>query len=120
MAVKPTIRIPMPIKQRAKQFMMFDAMKGLTEAIAEKERQHFSKRELTGERICEINQILMMLQKGDQITIEYSCEYGQKYCVLSGIVEKVDLYWKNIQIQNVSISFSEIMDICCLLRGDHY
>ena len=100
--------------------MMFDAMKGLMEAIVEKERQPFPKRELTEERICEINQILMRLRKGDQITIEYSCEYGQKYCVLSGIVEKVDLYWKNIQIQNVSISFSEIMDICCLLRGDHY
>ena len=115
MAVKTTIRTPMPIKQRAKQFMMFDAMKGLTEAIAEKERQHFSKRELTEERICEINQILMMLRKGDQITVEYSCEYGQKHCVLSGNVEKVDLYWKSLQIQNVAISFSEIMDIYCVL-----
>ena len=84
-------------------------------AIAEKERQHFSKRELTEERICEINQILMMLRKGDQITVEYSCEYGQKHCVLSGNVEKVDLYWKSLQIQNVAISFSEIMDIYCVL-----
>ena len=35
---RTTTRIPMPIKQRAKQFAMFDAMKGLTEAIAAKER----------------------------------------------------------------------------------
>ena len=52
--------------------------------------------------------------------LEYSCEYGQKHCVLSGNVEKVDLYWKNLQIQNVSISFSEIMEIYCLVQGDHY
>ena len=101
----------MPVKMRAKQFAMFDALKGLTEAIAEKEQQFYPKRELTEERICEINQVLMMLRKGDQITVEYSCEYGQKHCVLSGNVEKVDPYWKSLQIQNVAISFSEIMDI---------
>ena len=114
MALRTNIRTPMPIRMRAKQFMMFDAMKGLTEAIVEKESQHCPKRELTEERICEINQMLITLRKGDQITVEYSCEYGQKHCVLSGTVEKVDMYWKSLQIQNVSISFSEIMDIYCM------
>ena len=36
----------MPAKIRAKQFMMFDAMKGLTEAIAAKERQFYPQKEL--------------------------------------------------------------------------
>lgn len=49
--VSTTTRTPMPVKMRAKQFMMFDAMKGLTEAIAEKEHQYYPRRELTEERL---------------------------------------------------------------------
>lgn len=111
MAVKTTIRTPMPIHMRAKQFAMFDALKGLTEAIVEKERQYVPKKELTEEKISEINQKLMMLRRGDPITVEYSCEYGHELCVLSGNVEKVDSYWKSLQVGNITISFSEIMDI---------
>ena len=33
-------RAKMPISQRAKQFMPFDAVSGLREAIREKEREH--------------------------------------------------------------------------------
>ena len=36
MVGRATIRTPMPVKMRAKQLMMFDAMKGLTEAIGER------------------------------------------------------------------------------------
>lgn len=91
--------------------MMFDAMKGLTEAIAEQERQCHPKKEYTEERIDEINKKLMMIRIGDLITVKYSCEYGHEHCVLSGNVEKVDSYWKSLQVSNVSISFSEIVEI---------
>lgn len=37
MATKP--RYPMPISQRAKQFMPFSALKGLNEALALKEKE---------------------------------------------------------------------------------
>lgn len=48
---------------RAKQFAMFDALKGLKDAIAEKEKEFCSKRELTEERIDEINQTLRLSTK---------------------------------------------------------
>ena len=113
MAVKTTIRTPMPIHMRAKQFMMFDALKGLKEAIAEKEQQFSPKRELTGERMEEINRTLIALQTGDIVTVTYYCQYGRSYRQLSGVVGKIDLFWKEIQIGEVSIYFSEIYEIIC-------
>ena len=113
MAVKTTIRTPMPIHMRAKQFAMFDALKGLTEAIAEKEQQFSPKRELTGERMEEINRTLIALQTGDIVTVTYYCQYGRSYRQLSGVVGKIDLFWKEIQIGAVSIYFSEIYEIIC-------
>ena len=67
-------RVPMPVKQRAKQFAMFDAMKGLTEAIAAKERQFYPKRELENDRIEELNDSLVSLNIGDEVTVEYYCQ----------------------------------------------
>ena len=110
---KITISGPRPIKMRAKQFMMFDALKGLKEAIAEKEQQFSPKRELTGERMEEINRTLIALQTGDIVTVTYYCQYGRNYRQLSGVVGKIDLFWKEIQIGAVSIYFSEIYEIIC-------
>ena len=41
MAAKP--KYPMPVSQRAKQFMPFSALKGLEEALEKKERLALSK-----------------------------------------------------------------------------
>ena len=79
MAVKTTIRTPMPIKMRAKQFAMFDALKGLTEAIAEKERQYDPRRDLSEDRKAEINGKLSTIEKGDLVTAVYYCQYGKQY-----------------------------------------
>ena len=73
---RATIRTPMPIKMRAKQFAMFDALKGLTEAIAEKERQVYPRKELSEERISEINLYLKALTVGDYVSLIYYCWYG--------------------------------------------
>lgn len=108
MAARTTIRTPMPIKLRAKQFMMFDAMKGLTDAITAKEQQVYPKRELTEERINEINQCLSKLQTGDRVTLSYYCQYGKQYCQLTGTVTRIDSFWQEIQIGSMTICFSKI------------
>ena len=82
---------------------MFDAMKGLTEAIAEKERQYNPQKELTEERIDEINQCLSKLQTGDRVTLSYYCQYGKQYCQLTGTVTRIDSFWQEIQIGSMSI-----------------
>lgn len=108
---RANIRIPMPIKMRAKQFAMFDALKGLTEAIAEKEQYVCLKRELTEERIEELNQAISVLQKGKRVKLRYFCQYGKEHCEVTGLVAKIDLFWNEIQIGNERIEFCEIEDI---------
>ena len=111
MAVRTTIRTPMPVKMRAKQFMMFDAMKGLTEAIAEKEESYAPRKELSESRIEEINQQLQMLQAGDTITISYYCSYEKQYRAIKETIIRIDSFWKELQIGGTVISFSEIEEI---------
>lgn len=108
---RTTIRTPMPAKIRAKQFMMFDAMKGLTEAIAEKERQFYPQKELADDRIAELNGKLSALRVGDAVTIDYYCQYAKNYTQLTGIITKIDAFWKTIQINEKTIDFCEIDSI---------
>ena len=105
---RTTTRIPMPVKQRAKQFAMFDALKGLTEAIAEKERQYDTQIELSEDRIAEINEIIAALIPGDIVTAEFFCQYEMTYKRITGSVKKIDLYWKELQIGETTVSFYEI------------
>lgn len=111
MAARTTTRVPMPIKMRAKQFAMFDAMKGLTEAIAEKEESYIPRKELSESRIEEINQQLQMLQKGDRVNLSYYCSYGRQYRETTGIIVRIDLFWNELQVGETVIGFSEIDDI---------
>lgn len=104
----------MPAKMRAKQFAMFDAMKGLTEAIAKKERQIYPKRELASDRIDELNQILSKLNPGDDVTVEYYCEYGNQYTTATGKVREIDVFWSQLILDDITISFHEIYNIASL------
>ena len=110
MAVK-TVRAPMPRSKRAKQFMPFDALTGLREAIAAKERVIEPRRYPSEDAIAEINAKLLDLQKGQIITVVYYGDYEQRYLQLTGPVIKVDSYWHSIQIENTTIDFSEIYEL---------
>ena len=50
---RTTVRAPMPASRRAKQFSPFDALKGLKEAIAEKERIPTPRRILVEDALAE-------------------------------------------------------------------
>ena len=105
------VRAPMPTSKRAKIFQPFDALIGLREAIAAKERITEPKRELTDDSIAEINKALTKLQKGQIITVIYYGDYEQNYIQLTGPVTKVDPYWNNLQIGNTILNFPEIYQI---------
>ena len=109
--VSATIRTPMSVKRRAKQFMMFDAMKGLTEAIAAKERQLYPQKELAEDRIEELNNKLTTLEVGDRVILTYYCQYAKSYAQLSGTITKIDSFWKTLQIGEQTIDFCEIDSI---------
>ena len=103
-----TVRAPMARSRRAKQFQPFDALRGLKEAIAAKEKIPTPRRYLSEEAIAEINAMLNTLRKGQIVTVVYYGAYEQDYLQLTGPVMKVDPYWHSLQIGHTAIDFSEI------------
>ncbi len=101
----------MPAARRAKQFAPFDALNGLKEAIAEKERIPTTRRILAEDALAELNQQLSQLRKGTIVTVVYYCIYAQEYHQITGVVVSVDSYWNLLQVGNMAIDFSEIAEI---------
>ncbi len=99
-------RAKMDRENRAKQFMPFDALKGLREALAEKERIIVPKHDLSEEQKEEISQKLSQIRKKDVITIEFfkNIEYIQ----LTGIVSQVDDINRKLVIVDTVIPFEDI------------
>ena len=104
-------RAPMPPSRRAKQFGMFDALKGLKEALAAKERQPEPKIELASDAAEELNRILCALQPGDTVIVVYYCRFRQEYCQLTGQVVKLDPFWKLLQVGQVCIDHGDIRSL---------
>lgn len=105
------IRVPMPPSRRAKIFSMFDALKGLREAIAEQERITEPRRELAPDAVEELNRTLSALEKGRTVTVVYYCSYAMAYTQLTGPVTKIDPYWRTLYVGDVGIDFNEIAEI---------
>lgn len=96
------------LRMRAKQFAMFDALKGLTEAIAEKEKQYCRKKELSESEIAEINDQLVTLNEGDVISVNYYCNYSKQYRKITGTIMKIDSFWKEVQIEKRLLVFLKL------------
>ena len=105
------VRAPMPRSKRAKIFSSFDALSGLKEAIEAKERVIEPRRYPSEDAIAEINEKLLDLHKGQIITVVYYGDYEQRYLQLTGPVIKIDPYLHSIQIENITIDFSEIYEL---------
>lgn len=98
-------------EQRAKQFMPFDAMKGLKEALAEREerRSRVEKREISEEQIEHISTILARIEPGMEVAIEH---YRAFHDVVShGKIQRLDTVYKFIVLSNEKIFFDDIYDI---------
>lgn len=105
------VRAPMPPSRRAKQFGMFDALKGLREALAAKERQPEPRKELAQDAVEELNRTISGLNIGEVVTIVYYCRYREEYCQVTGAVSKVDIFWKYIQLEKVCVDYADIFSI---------
>lgn len=96
-------------ESRAKQFMPFDALKGLRAALAEKERMIVEKRELSEEQKEELDRKLRRIEKRDIVTVEYF-EKG-KYVKATGMVSGIDSSGRVLKIVNLKIPFDAISDL---------
>ena len=93
---------------RAKQFLPFDALKGLQEALREKEIEYEEKIELSEERLNELEIEFNKLEKGSYIKIKYY--KNRQYVNISGIVTNIDYIKKKIQIDK-----TENINVCDIL-----
>lgn len=95
---------------RAKQFLPFDALKGLQEALREKEIEYEERKELSEETLNDLDTILNRIEIGNIISIKYY--KNRRYSEMNGTVTKIDFIKKKIQIENnINISIAEIVEI---------
>ena len=95
--------------ERAKQFLPFDAVKGLQFALREKENLCISKVELSDEQIENISNLLGVTKIGDSIEVVYYDNKQKKK--IQGKVTKISNVKKSIAIDNVEVFFIDIFSI---------
>jgi len=97
---------------RARQFMPFDALKGLQEALREKEKEVESRKELSEESLAELNEQLQRVKIGSSVDIEFY--KNQKYVVKEGKITAIDVIKRNVILdESEIISFFDILRILC-------
>ncbi len=98
------------VVSRAKQFLPFDALKGLQEALREKEQEQEEKIELSEESLLELNNSFNKIEIGSKVKIKFY--KNNKYVEISGTITNIDYIKKKIQIENFqNINISDIVSI---------
>ena len=103
------MRQKMPMDKRAAQFLPFQAVKGLDNALLAKEKIVVEKIELSEEMYEELDKKMHKIKKGNVVT----CIYFNKdeYIKITGMVARFDEYARILQIVNTKIEFENILDI---------
>ena len=102
-------RAKMDRAERAKQFMPFDALKGLRDALHEKERIVVSKIELSEDSKEILDRKLHQIQRNDILTVVYFKE--DEYLKVTGMVSRLDKQARILKIVNTKIPFEDIYNI---------
>ena len=108
---KQRVRLPMPAAVRAKQFMPFAAVKGLTEALEKKEKIRVPRRCLSEEMEQELNLALLELKRGQIATVVYYDAAEEEYVQLTGMVAKIDEFARVLQLVKTRIAFIDLFAI---------
>ena len=96
--------------ERARQFLPFDAISGLRDALIEKEKETEESIELTEESLEELQNKFNKIKQGNNIWIKYY--KNKKYVEIRGIITNIDYTKKKIQINKIEeINICDILDI---------
>ena len=98
-------------QDRAKQFAPFEALKGLRDALAQKEyeAERTYRRELSEEEAEEVQRALLNLKKGDNVQI--TCFDSGHYIVVEGRVNSINPAFKYLIVGEGRIMFEDIYRI---------
>ena len=95
---------------RAKQFLPFDALKGLQEALREKEVEYEEKKDLSEDTLNNLNDKFNQLDNGSFVKITFY--KNGKYSEIKGRVTNIDYIKKKIQInKEYNINNCDIVSI---------
>ncbi len=99
----------MSIENRAKQFAPFSALKGLPKELTAMEKVVVPRLELSEYMEEELNNTLSVLKAGDMADVIYFCE--GEYIKVTGIVARIDVNSRVLQIVEKRIRFEDIYSI---------
>ena len=95
---------------RAKQSLPFDALKGLQEALREKEVEYEEKKELSEDTLNDLNDKFNQLDNGSLVRITFY--KNGKYSEIKGRVTNIDYIKKRIQMNKTgNVNICDIIDI---------
>jgi hypothetical protein len=101
----------MPIKERAKIFAPFDALKGFREMLADEEIIKEAKIEPSEDLIEYLSNVINSLEVGMLIEVKYYVLKEECYKKMTGIFTKIDRVYKKITVVKTKINIEDIIDI---------
>jgi len=95
-------------EERAKLFAPFDAMKGLKEALRDREERHgrVERHEISEEQAGENSRVILKLERG--MTVEVYCHHKFHDVIIRGRVTGLDLARKKLSLDGENILFDDI------------
>lgn len=99
----------MQSNDRARQFLSFDALKGLREALKEKEKVYVEKDEVTELDKEILDEVFNSLKVNDMVKITYIDE--EMYLVKQGVVSKIDITSRFVKVVKEKIFIDDIVNI---------
>lgn len=98
-------------EQRAKQFMPFDAMKGLQEALRDREERHsrVERHGISEEEQEALSAVMNRLSKGDKIRISYYSHFHD--VEKTGTVTAINYAYRFLKVDEEKIVFDDIYGI---------
>lgn len=104
-------------ENRAKQFMPFDAMKGLAEALKDREEKHsrVSKHGVSEEDAEQMSETLNKVEKGSKVFIEFYANFHD--CEAEGMITEINRPYRFFRIHRIGnsdeekISFEDLYSI---------
>jgi len=101
-------------EERAKQFMPFDAMKGLKEALLDREEKHtrVKRHDISEEQQKKNSEVLLSLKKYELVSVNYYANFHD--IKKDGRITELNLPFRYIKIDDERIAFE---DIYCIAKS---
>ena len=98
-------------KDRAKQFMPFDAMKGLQEALRDREERHsrVARHDISEEQQMQNSEVIMQLEKRSRVAMDFYRAFHDIHD--EGVITEISLAYRYLKLNNEKICFEDIYRI---------